>query len=247
MGAKRATHGEIRCLRAERVVRRLPGYPQTRLPLLSLDLENLDFATVRLRLARDRRFAAWMSDQRVKTPVAEKARPIMPPAAKATNPVPPGKILCLGALAPLLVVAAVPVLFRANVNAVEANSTLNCYDSAGSHEPCVAREAESPSQSDGGSAGTQQLASWTTSALYHQAIWPTTGLAQPANWTIGTVDQPVNETTSAPAARRGTTSGRRPAVCGRHFIPCFFSALRRGLTHIASVAANAAGSGKAHL
>src|SRR5215469_11334095 len=130
-------------------------------------------------------------------------------AAKATNLIVRSKILFLGAFAPLLVVAAVPMFFPADVPSVEAHSTLNCYDSAGNYEPCVTR-AYQPS--------------WTRTALYQQAIWSTNA-----------VDQPANLTKSAPAARRSSTSRKRPATCARRLIPCVFSALRRRLTHIASM------------
>jgi hypothetical protein len=153
------------------------------------------------------------------------ARPF---AAKATNSVLAGKILLLGAFAALLVVVAVPILFRVDVPAVAANSTLRCYDSAGNAEPCVTRASASSSQLDGQTTEAQP-ASWTTTALYQQVSLATSAVDQPANWTKST-----------PAARRSSTQGKRLAStnCGRRLIPCFFSSLRRGLTHIASVAAS---------
>lgn len=150
---------------------------------------------------------------------------------------PCSKILFLGAFASLLAVVAVPILFRADMQSAAANRALNCYDSAGNHEPCVTRANTSPSQFSGRTTGAHQPAGWTTTALYQQAIWPTNAVDQSVNWTISAVDQPANRTTSAPPARRSSTPGRRSATCGRHLIPCFFSALRRGVTHIASVAA----------
>ena len=171
---------------------------------------------------------------RLRRPVSDAAKPIIPLAATATNSVPHSKNLFLGALAPLIVVVAVSILFRAGM---PANSTLNCYDSAGNYEPCVTRASASPSQFNGRGSGVDQPASWTTTALYQQTIWRTTTIDQQAIWPTTTVDQPANLTTSAPAARRSSTPGKRSAICGRRLIPCFFSALRRGLTHIASVAA----------
>lgn len=147
------------------------------------------------------------------------------------------KILFLGAFASLLAVVALSILFRADKQSAAANRTLNCYDSAGNYEPCVMRASASPSQFTGRTNGVHQPASWTTTALYQQAIWPTSAVNQSVNWTISAVDQPANGTTSAPPARRSGTPGKRPATCGRHLIPCFFSALRRGVTRIASVAA----------
>jgi hypothetical protein len=182
--------------------------------MLNLDLKNLDFASVVLRLARGTQgFGGSMSGR--------------PFAAYATSSVPHGKILLLGAFAALLVVVAVPILFRVDVPAVAANSTLKCYDSAGNAEPCVTRASASPSQDDPTTGA--QPASWTTTALYQQVSLATSAVDQPANWTKST-----------PAVRRSTMPGKRPGStdCGRRFIPCFFSSLRRGLTHIASVAAS---------
>jgi hypothetical protein len=92
------------------------------------------------------------------------------------------KILFLGAFASSLVVVAVPILFRADMQSVTANRTLNCYDSAGNYEPCVTRASASPSQFNGRTTGAHQPASWTTTALYQQAIWPTNAVDQSANW-----------------------------------------------------------------
>ena len=155
--------------------------------------------------------------------VSDTAEIIMQFAAKATNLILRSKILFLGAFAPLLVVAAVSMFFRADVPSVEAHSTLNCYDSAGNYEPCVTRASASTSQLNDRTTGVYQP-SWTRTALYQQAIWPTNA-----------VDQPANLTKSAPAARRSSTSRKRPATCARRLIPCFLSALRRRLTHIASM------------
>ena len=155
-----------------------------------------------------------MSGRQVKHFVSDTTKPIIPLAAKATNMIPYGKILFLAAFAPLLAGIAVPMLFRASLPSVTVNSALNCYDSDGNYEPCVTRTGASPSRFNGRTTGTHQTPSWTTSA----------------------VDQPENSTTSPPATRCSSTPGKRPA-CGRRLIPCFFSALRRGLAHIASVAA----------
>jgi hypothetical protein len=144
-------------------------------------------------------------------------------AANATNLVPRSKILFLGAFAPLLVVAAASIFFRADVTSVEAYGTLNCYDSAGNYTACVTRVSASTSQLNDRTTAVYQP-SWATTALFQQAIWPT-----------NVVDQPANLTKSAPVARRSSTSGKRPATCARRLIPCFLSALRRRLTHIASV------------
>lgn len=158
-------------------------------------------------------------------------------------------LLFLGAFAALLAVIAVPMLSRADMPPVpanrtlkcydsagryqpcamrlsraemppmRANNTLKCYDSAGQYEPCVTRASASRLGFNGRTTGTDQLASWTTTALYQ-------------------VDQAANWTTSTPVVRRSSTSGRPRAlaICRRRLIPCFLSTLRRGLMHIASVA-----------
>lgn len=213
--------------------RQLFGYPQTQLRNVEIDFGKSTF--------RSAGFATrWgggsMSGQQVRHFVSDTTKAIIPLAAKARNLILYGKILFLAAFALLLSGIALPILFRANLPSATVNSTLNCYDSDGNYEPCVARTGASPSQFNGRTTGTHQTPSWTTTALYQQAIWSTTTVDQPASWTTSAVDQPENSTTSPPAARRSSTPGKRPA-CGRRLIPCFFSALRRGLTHIASVAA----------
>jgi hypothetical protein len=159
-----------------------------------------------------------------------------------------GKILFLAVFAPLLAVIAALILFRADVLSAQGSSTLNCYDSAGNYESCATRASASPSPFNGRTTREHQLASWTATALYQQATWTTTAVDQPANWTTNAVDQPANwttnavdqpadRTTSALVARRSITSGKHAANCRRRLMPCFLSALRRGFTHIASVAA----------
>src|SRR5262249_10059250 len=132
-----------------------------------------------------------------------------------------------------LVVAA-PILFRANMPSVAANSTLKCYDGGGNYEPCATRANASRSQFNG-RPSTHQPLSWTTTALYQQTIWPTTSLDKSAIWPATAVDEPADWTTS-PAAPRSSTSRKRPALVTRRrrLVPCFFSALRRGFTQIAS-------------
>ena len=169
-------------------------------------------------------------------------KPINPLAASAVKLLPHSKIGFLGAFAALLMLVVVPILFQIDMPSVAANSTLNCYDSAGNCQPCGAPDGASPSQFNGQTTATYQLAGWTTTALYQQAIWPTTTVDQPANWKTSAADQSADLITRAPAARR-STPGKRSAVCGRRLIPCFFSAVRRGFTHIASVAATV---GRAH-
>jgi hypothetical protein len=161
---------------------------------------------------------------RVSPPVSVAPETVIRVAADATHSARDSKILLLGVFATLLVatalvaVAAFPMIIRTDVPPVPAKSTLKCYDSAGKYQPCLAPAVAAQSRSTGRTTG--QLASWTTTALYQVD------------------DHPANWTTSPPIARRSTTSGKHPATgrCGRHLIPCFFSAMARGLTHIASVA-----------
>lgn len=167
-----------------------------------------------------------MGGRRARFPVSDTAATIVRFAARAVNSVPHGKILLSGAFAALLVVAAVPILFRVDMP-VAASSPLKCYDSAGKYEPCLAQAGTPSSRSNDQMTAAHQPASWTTTALYQQASLATTEPDQPANWA-----------TSAPAAQHSGTPGKRPALCGQRFIPCLFSTLRRGLTHIASAAAN---------
>jgi hypothetical protein len=147
------------------------------------------------------------------------------------------KVLFLGVLAPLLVVIAALILFRADMLSASANSTLNCYDSAGNYESCATRASASPSPFNGRTTTAHQLASWTATALYQQATWTTIAADQPANWTTNAVDQPADRTTSAPVTRRSVALGKHATSGRQRLVPCFFSALRRGFTHIASVAA----------
>jgi hypothetical protein len=149
----------------------------------------------------------------------------------ATN-FPHRKILLVGASAALLAALTVPLLFRTDKPLAVADNTLKCYGTAGKYEPCVTQASASAPRFNGGTNKVRELASWTTTALY-----------QPASLTTAVADQPANWTTNTPAAaRHGITSGRHTAfaACRRRLIPCFFSTLRRGLTHIASVAATVA-------
>lgn len=205
-----------------------------------------------------------MSSQRVGHPASDSTDTVTPFAADAANSVLHSKIVLFGALAALFVVVAVaiscrptipsvtadstlkcydragmPISCRADMPSVAAaNSTLKCYDGAGNYESCVTR-AGAPGLR---TTRANQPASWTTTAPYQQAT-TTAPYQQTSSATIAVV-QPANWTTSAPAARRGSPPARRraSAICGRHLIPCFFSALRRGVTHMASVAAIAAGA-----
>ena len=174
----------------------------------------------------------------IRRSISDTAEAVIRFAPNARNSVPNSKVLLLGTFAALLLLVAVPIFFRVDVPQATASSTLKCYDSAGNHEPCLMRASASPSRFDGRTTDhPHQPPSWTTSALYQPASWTTTAFYQPASWATTALHQPANGTTTAPAAGRSSTPGRRAgfAVCRQRLIPCFFSALRRRLIHIASV------------
>jgi hypothetical protein len=167
---------------------------------------------------------------RVRRPLSATAEAVIPFAANAINSFPHRKVLLLGAsLAALPVGVAVPIVFRADRPPVAASSTLKCYDSGGNHEPCLTQASAPPQRPDSQTTTAPRPASWTIAALY-----------QPESWATTELDQPAASTTSAPAAQRSSMRGKRRALalCRQRLIPCFFSTLRRGLTHIASVAAS---------
>ncbi len=149
-----------------------------------------------------------MSGRQVRRPVSDTAKPIIPLAANATNSVP----LFLGAFAPLLVVVAVPILFRADMPSVAANSTLNCYDSAGNYEPCVPRAECVPI-----------TIKWpnnrgpSTSKLDNKRALSTSNLANNYSRSTSKLDNKRSRSTSrsrtisAPAARRSSTPAKPPS------------------------------------
>lgn len=192
-----------------------------------------------------------MSGRRVKWLISGMAEGVMLIAAGAAKFIPRGKILVSGASAALLFVVAVPMLFEAGAPPVAADGTLRCYDGAGNHQPCVTHASAPPARLNRPAIGALRPPSWTTVALYEQSSWTTAALDPPSSWatpavdqqsvaTTAAVDQPENSA-SAPVARRGRWGKHSAAAaCKRHLIPCFFSTLRKGLTHIASAAANLA-------
>jgi len=152
----------------------------------------------------------------MRRPISDAAETVIPFTPNARNSVSNSKFLLLGTFAALLVLVAAPIFFRVDTPQATASSTLKCYDSTGNHEPCLMRASASPPGFDGRTTDhPHQPPSWITTALY----------------------QPASGTTTAPAAGRSSTPGRRAgfAICRQRFIPCFFSALRRRLTHIASL------------
>lgn len=139
------------------------------------------------------------------------------------------KILLLAAFVAFLAVAAIPLFSQKNTPPVAASGTLKCYGSAGNYEPCVMAATVPALPLRGRTTPPDQPASWTVTTLYQQARWSTATADEPANWE-----------TSPPAATRSNAQARHASApaCRRKLIPCFFSALRKGLTQIASAAAN---------
>jgi hypothetical protein len=185
-----------------------------------------------------------MSSRRVTHLVSNTVEIVIRFVAKATSLPPHRKILL--ASAATVAIASVPMLFRTDVPSVAANSTLKCYDSAWKYEPCTARANVPRSRFAGRTIAIQQPASWTTTALNEEEHW-TIPADPPADSKVSApaaIDQPENWKAGAPAARRSVTPRKRSAStgCGRRLIGCFFSALRRRVTHLASVAAIESGS-----
>lgn len=175
-----------------------------------------------------------MNGWRVRRPVSYAAETVVPFVANAAKSVCCGKLLLLGAFSALLVVLAIPILIRADMPSAGANGTLKCYDSAGNYQPCGARaSAATLSPLNGRTAAAHQPVSSATTVFDQQEGWATTVVDQPADWK-----------TNAPATRPSSASRKRPALaaCGRRLIACFFAALRRKVTHLASVAAIEAGA-----
>lgn len=230
-----------------------------------------------------------MSGQRVWLAVLDCAETVIHFATNATNAVWRSKALLLAALAALLVLAAVPILSRADMPSVAANgtltcydragmpilcrgdklpvaanTTLKCYDPAGNYQPCVTQartwplrpiaarrsadltttapyqEANAASIAPGQQAsGSYQQASRATASSDQRANPVAAAPEQQASATTSLVVQPAYWTAAAAVARRNMAPAKRrlAARCRRHSLTCFFSALRRGVTHIASVAA----------
>jgi hypothetical protein len=193
-----------------------------------------------------------MSHGRVRRLVSDKAATITAFAANAANSVQYRKgqyrkVLLSGAFTVLAVVAAVPILISADMPSVGANNTLKCYDRAGDYQPCPARANASLAPLNAPTNASYRPASWAASALYLQESQATVAAEQPAvakTQATAAAEQPAITKTNAPAARRIIALRRRTAaaICGRHLLPCVFSALRRGVTHLASVAATESGA-----
>jgi hypothetical protein len=185
-----------------------------------------------------------MSTRRVTCLVSNTVEIVIRFVANATSLALHRKILL--ASAATVAIASVPMLFRTDAPSVAANSTLKCYDRTWKYEPCTARASVSRSRLADRTIGIQQPASWTTTALNEEERWTTPAAAPAADSKTSapaTIDQPENWKTGAPAAPHITPRKRSASTgCGRRLIGCFFSALRRRVTHLASVAATESGS-----
>jgi hypothetical protein len=193
-----------------------------------------------------------MSGRRVGYLVADTAEAVITFAANATNSALYSKILLTFAV--LLAVAAVPMLCRIDIPSAAANSILKCYDNTGNYEPCAARAGAPLSRFVGQTVGANQPAGLATIALNQPENLVTTEFNQQQNLTTTTLNpqqspitaavEPADWKTIAPAARRNSTIRERRAstICERRLIRCFFSALRKKVTHFASAAAVEAGS-----
>ena len=141
------------------LIRRPRGYPQTQLRDVEFGFGESrfcisDFVT----RSGDTRFRDSMSARRVRRPVFRYGQTYHAACSLATNSISHSKVVFLGAFALLVAVAAVPISFRADRSPMKANSTLNCYDSAGNYEPCVTRASVSPSQFNEGTTEAHQAA-----------------------------------------------------------------------------------------
>jgi hypothetical protein len=180
-----------------------------------------------------------MSRRRVRRLLSDAAEGAVPFVAKAIQAASPGKIAPVGAFAGLLAVLAIALLYQADIPSVAADSTLKCYDSFGKVAPCTTQARVSASRFDTQETRFDGPAEWATTALYQQASLPKAAVDQQVSLPASAGDQLFNRATSALAVQRSALPRRRPglATCERHLIPCFFSALRKGVTHLAAVAA----------
>lgn len=185
-----------------------------------------------------------MSSRRVRRPVSGAAEDVIAFAASAANSLSRRKMLLIGAVSAVLVILAIPIVYGADTSSAAVNTALQCYDSAGNYVSC---RAEVPSVAANNalkcydSAGKYEpcVSATRASALPSRFIGQTVADHQPTSPTETARYQPASWSASAPVARLGSSPARRPvsSICGRHLIPCFFSTLRKGVTHIASVAA----------
>lgn len=175
----------------------------------------------------------------------------MPLAANAVSSVSHSSFRLLVVAAALLVIVAIPILGAPDVSSAAgngaltcydsagnsmlcrssmplptANSTLKCYDSAGRYESC-ATLASAPLSEVSDPIGNDQPETVTTTASYREPSPTFAPANQLANWAASA---PTALPASAPEKRRAAVA------CGRRLIPCFFSVLRRGVTHVALVA-----------
>jgi hypothetical protein len=199
-----------------------------------------------------------MSGRRLKDPASDTAAPGVASGAQAKHSLASRKTLRVGAsaaLAALVAATSAVTFFRADTPSVAADSTLKCLDRFGHYEPCVAQASAAtprPNDSTTGSPGSQRPASWTASApsqragwtataLYKPTSWTATAVSQQTSWTTAAGEQPADPAASAPAEPHAVPTAKRTASasCRRRAVSCFFHALGRKLTHIATAVAAA--------
>ena len=197
-----------------------------------------------------------MSGRRLRDPASDTAAPVVASAVQATHSLPSKKTLRFGAsaaLAALVVAISAVTFFRADMPSVAADSTLKCLDRFGHYEPCVAQASPPPSRPNEPTAGTQRpassttasaptppKASWAATALYKPTSWTATTATQQTSWTTAAAEPPADSAATAPTDPRATTPPKRAtASCRRRAVACFFTALKKKLTHIATAVAAA--------
>ena len=223
-------------------------------------LPVLDSAETVLRFAANATNAVWRSKALLLGALAALlVLAVVPILSRADIPsaAADGTLTCYDSI-------GMPILCRGDKLLVAAGRTPKCYSSAGNYQPCVTRANVSPSRTTAvhqsavaPTTAPYQEASAAAAAPYEEASAPSQQPSgapaapsrQPTPVTVAPDQrasamppadvQPANWTTSAPAARPGSVPARRHAAarCRRHSLTCFFTALRRGVTHFASVAA----------
>lgn len=193
-----------------------------------------------------------MGARRSRRLVFGSAGAVIPLAANAVNSVSRSSFRLLVVVAALLVIVAIPILCAPDVSSaagngaltcydsagnsilcrssmpmLPANNTLKCYDSAGRYESCPTLASAPLSEVSAPTIGNDEPETVTTTASYREPSSTFAPANQLANWAASA---PTALPASAPEKRRAAVA------CGRRLIPCFFSALRRGVTHVALVA-----------
>ncbi len=182
-----------------------------------------------------------MSGAAVRSRVSDAAETVIAFTAGATRSLPLDKILPSAALATLFALVASPI----EMPSLMATSTLQCYDSFGRREACVAqadaarpraeRRTNGASQSATGTAPAPfQPAAWAMAAPYRQPVWAVAAIEQPATWPESWPESPPPRST--PSKRSAS------AACRKNLLPCFLSTLGKGISNIATAVVHAGAS-----